>query len=401
MAVGTETVTGPVGRSIIGSSTLSGNGNPFVGNLVYRAPLTSSLSTAYTDPTFTRAAAGYYSPSSFKLLSAATNAPRFENSSLLMESATSTQYLLYNNLLNEDWAGTPTWALSANLDEPSLVSGGGPGGQDAWEITATAGGSAAYVGQDIGANAANSSSVWVKAGTSTAGHVLIGKDNAATAVAESGRITLTDEWQKITIAHGEVCDTMLIFPHWDHVLGTASAGDSILVSFPCMFNDTFATSELLSTSATTTRASDKLVVPAGFSPEVLNNFGIALWIKRDGQTGSFQTVFKYQGETGNRTLYILDSGAIQALYGGATQTSGTTPFSDNGWHRILYTGNATTYQVYVDGTQVLTQTIGTASGTHTSIDFNHNNTLFAHLRDITIYNKHFSATEAQEEYLNA
>ena len=61
-------------------------------------------------------------------------------------------------------------------------------------------------------------------------------------------------------------------------------------------------------------------------------------------------------------------------------------------------GDTTNCEVYVDGVQVLTHTIGTASGTHTSIDFNHNASVFGHLRNVIGYDKYFSAAEAEKEW---
>lgn len=406
MAVGLPTVSGSVGKATLSGDVGQSSINPFQANLVYYAPLQHSLTTAYTDPTLTRAGTAYYSPVPTEIRSAGNNVCRFESNAALIESA-STQYLLYNNDLDRDWGSSPStepWPLSSNIDTPTEVTSGGPwlpGSPTAWTITATSGGATAYIGQDIGANAANSASVWLKAGTSSVATVSIGKDNATALVADSGPINLTSEWKRIELECSSAGDTILIHPHSGGIFGNASAGDSIQVAMPCMFDTAFATSELLSTTTSTTRISDTLSIAAGIAPDVNNDFAVACWVQRIGATGSFQTLYRFVGETGVRQVNIINTGALQAFYGGNNQTSVSTPMSDNGWHRVLFTGGPTTFEVYVDGTQVLTQTIGTASGSYTSLDFNFNGTLFAHIRDVAIYDKYFSADDALEEYVNA
>lgn len=402
MSASAGKVTGSVGRPTISSGNTNGSwGNPFQANLVWDAPLTNSLvSPDYTDATYTRSSAGWYRPTPSTSQTKASNVAGYENA-IVIEGA-DTQRLIYNTELDHDWGTSPStqaWNLSTNIDMPTQDGTLAPDGTaTAWKITTTTAASS-YLGQTVGADNSESAAVWLKAGNVS--RAVVWFTNAAVSVvqANSGDITLTDEWQRIELQGAGAGGALAVFPKWTADGGTA--GNYIYVWHPGIYDEKFPTSDIVTTTAAATRNSGVLSLPSGFCPEVNNDFAIAFDVRRNGATGGSQVVCKFQGETGNRQINISNTGVVTAFYGGVNQSSVSTPFDDGEWHRLLFTGDNTNYEVYVDGVQVLTRAIGTASGTHSGIDFNHNGSLFARCRNIAIYDKYFSATEAQEEYLNA
>src|SRR6185503_6787097 len=90
------------------------------------------------------------------------------------------------------------------------------------------------------------------------------------------------------------------------------------------------------------------------------DFTLEAWIKASSsQSASVPIIVSKRGVTSNGFLLYLSSGKLSLQMAGINFGGGGNNLRDNACHHVAVSRQGSTLKFYVDGTLILTQTIGT------------------------------------------
>lgn len=347
--------------------------NPYRSSIVCHYPLKSDLdcrTTGVSAATLARTGTGHFRTGNGIISSKAANTARFETRGLLLEQASTNALTYSNDISNVAWTvllGSPT--ITSGETDPK-------GGTSAQKVLCDG---AFAITQATAAASTNSVSVWLR--TDKVGGMSVGM---GTGVGNAPIITINSTWTKYTYSNTE--DGFIIASL------VTQAGDIFYIWNPQAEISTFSTTDIITAGSTGSRGGDVLTLPSGVVPNITNSFAIAGDVIVKNAPATSMEIFTFMGETNGRSLAISNTLEIVMTYGGVGSATANQPITVGQRARLLFTGDNTTCNAYLDGVQVLSAAVG-GSGAHTSIKINNTVDGVMNIRDVIGYNRYFSTAE--------
>lgn len=237
----------------------------------------------------TRASSGYAQTSSGLLIPFASNVPRITDQGLLVEEARTNVVLWNRDLTNAAWTASNVTVAKDQIGADGVAA-------SASSLTATSANGTVLQAITLGSSA-RFQSAYVKRLTGT-GTINMTMDNGATWTA----IVPTASWTKLTVPTQTLANPTVGFR-------IVTSGDAIAVDFVQNENGAFATSPILTTTASATRAADVITLTGAALAAIqgANGWVLAQTNTLVNGTGTYSPYIVAGGNVNNNTFVRVNT----------------------------------------------------------------------------------------------